>query len=74
MKRPMKYKQVANGEYLLRSKDKDVVGRQDVFEIYLGNSHRNRYTMKSLLTGLTLQVDGNQDITKYEIFKLVEGE
>ena len=72
--RPKKYKQVASGEYLLRSKDKDVAGRQDIFEIYHKNPFGNKYTLKSLLTGLTLEVDGNQDIVKYEIFKIIKGD
>ena len=73
MERQKKYKEIANGKYLLRSKDKDILGRQDIYEIYISNSHRNIYTIKSLFTGLTLQVNGNHEVLKYEIFKMIEG-
>lgn len=74
MERPKKFKEVANDNYLLRSKDKDLLGRQDIFEVYLSNSHRNIYIIKSLFTGLTLQVNGNQEVLKYEVFKIQKEE
>lgn len=70
--RRLRFKDVANDEYLLRSRDKDVVGRQDIFEVYLSNSHKNQYTVRSLFTGMSLHVDGNQEVIKYEIFKIMQ--
>lgn len=67
----MKYRDIVDGEYLLRSKDMDFMGRYDLFEISKANQV-NKYILKSYFTGLTLEVYGNQDIINYNIFKKLE--